>query len=76
MNLEKAKVVQSMIKKLEIENKELSDPKEMNNEINRFFKEVFAKTLLKSLLQVNNFFENILLLVLTQKQGCEKEISE
>ena len=76
MNLEKAKVVQSIIKKLEIENKELSDPKEMNNEINRFFKEVFAKTLLKSLLQVNNFFENILLLVLTQKQGCEKEISE
>ena len=71
-------MVQGIIKKLEIENKEISDPNEINNEINRFFKNLFAKTLQKSLPQVNNFFENIILPVLTQeqKQDCEKEISE
>ena len=77
LNLEKTKTVQCIIKKLQIENKEISDPNEVNNEINRFFKNLFAKTLQKSLPQGNNFFENIILPVLTlkQKQDCEKEIS-
>ena len=63
-------VVQGIIKKLEIENKEISDPNEINNEINRFFKNLFAKTLQK--------FENIILPVLTQeqKQECKKKIFE
>ena len=41
------------------------------------FKNLFAKTLQKSLPQVNKFFENIFLPVLTQeqKQDCEKENS-
>ena len=71
-------MVQGIIKKPEIENKEISDPNELKNEINRFFKNLFSKTLQKSLPQVHNFFENIILPVLTeeQKQDCEKEISE
>ena len=32
-NLEKTKAVQGIIKKLGIENKEISDPNEINNEI-------------------------------------------
>ena len=38
---------------------------------------LFAKTLKKSLSQFKNFFENIILSVLTQeqKQDCKKEIS-
>ena len=36
LNFEKTKAVQGIIKKLEIENKEISDPNEINNEINRF----------------------------------------
>ena len=54
------KAVQSIIKKIEVENKETSDPNEINNEINRFFKKLFAKTLQKSLPKVNNFFYNII----------------
>ena len=71
-------MVQGIIKKLEIQNKKISDPNEINNEINRFFKNLLTKTLQKSLPQVNNFFENIILPVLIQeqKQDCEKEISE
>ena len=43
--LERTKVVQGIIKKHEIENKEISGPNEINNEINRFFKNLIAKTL-------------------------------
>ena len=53
-------------------------PNKINKEINIFFKNLLAKTLQKSLPQVNNLFENIILSVLIQeqKQDCEKEISE
>ena len=40
LNFEKTKAVQGIIKKLEIENKEISDPNEINNEINRFLKKL------------------------------------
>ena len=74
LKLEKAKVVQGAIKKIEIEDKEISDPNEINNEMNRFLKNLFVKTLQKSLPQVNNFLEKIILPVITQeqKQGCKK----
>ena len=55
-NLKNIKAVQGIIKKLQIENKEIHDPNEMNNEINRFLKKLFARTWQKSLPQVNNFF--------------------
>ena len=45
LNLEKTKAVQGIIKKLEIEDKEISDPNEINNKINRFFKNLLPKTL-------------------------------
>ena len=48
LNLEK-KVVQGIITKIEIENKEIRDSNEINNEINRFFKKLFTKTLQRSL---------------------------
>ena len=48
LNLEK-KVVQGIITKIEIENKEISDSNEINNKINRFFKKLFTKTLQRSL---------------------------
>ena len=35
--MEKTKAVQGIIKKLEIENKGVSDPKDINNEINRYY---------------------------------------
>ena len=60
--------LEGIIKNLEIENKEIRDPNEINNEINRFFKSLFARTLQKSLPQVKNFFENIILPVLTQER--------
>ena len=41
----KTKAVEGIIKKLEIENKEISDPNETNGEIDGFFKKLFAKTL-------------------------------
>ena len=46
--------------------------------MNRFFKNLFGKTLQKSVPQFNNLFRNIVLPVLTQeqKQDSEKEISE
>ena len=74
LNLEKAKLVQGAIKKIEIEDKEISDPNEINNEMNRFLKNLFVKTLQKSLPQVNNFLEKIILPVITQeqKQDCKK----
>ena len=46
-NLEKTKAVQGIIKKLEIENKEISDPNELNNGINGFFKKVIRKNFAK-----------------------------
>ena len=78
LNLEKTKPVQGIIKGLEIENKDISDPNEISNEINRFLKNLSAETLQKSLPQVNNFIENIILPALTQKQkqDCKKEISK
>ena len=78
LNLEKTKPVQGIIKGLEIENKDISDPNEISNEINWFFKNLSAETLQKSLPQVNNFIENIVFPALTQeqKQDCKKKISE
>ena len=54
----------------------MSDPNEISNEINRFFKFFFAKTLQKSLTQVNNFSEKFIVLVITQeqKQGQEMKV--
>ena len=73
-NLEKTTAVQGIIKKFEIENKEISYANEIINEINRFLKKVIHKDFAK----VNNFFKNIIFPVLTQeqKQDCEKEISK
>ena len=74
-------MVQGIIKKLEIENKEISDPSSLNNNIIDFVKS-FLRRLCKShylnLIQINNFFGNIILFVLTQeKKGeCEMEIFE
>ena len=42
-------MVQGIIEKIEIENKEISDSNEIKNEINRFFKKLFTKTLQRSL---------------------------
>ena len=71
-------MVQNIFKKIEVENKETSDPNEINNEIDRLFNKLFAKTLQKSLPQVNNFFKNIIFHVLNQeqKQDCKKEFFE
>ena len=56
--MKKEKIIKIFFK-LEIENeKDTSDPNEIKIEINRFFKNLFAKTLLKSLPQINDFFEN------------------
>ena len=54
----------------------MSDPNEISNEINRFFKFFFAKTLQKPLTQVDNFSEKFILLVITQgqKQGQEMKV--
>ena len=54
---------QGIIKKFEIENKQTSDPNEINNEINIFFKKL--KTLQKPILSVNNLLESIILPILT-----------
>ena len=58
--------------------KKIDGSYEINNEINRFFKNLFAKTLRKLLHQVNKLFQNTILPVLIQEQNqdCEKEISE
>ena len=63
-NLEKTKAVQVIIKKPEIENKEIGDPNEISNKTNRFFKK-FEKV-----------FKRFPVLTEQQKQDCEKEISE
>ena len=78
INLEKTKPVQGIIKELEIENKDISDPNKISNEINRFLKNLSINTLQTSLPQVNNFIENMILPVLTQeqKQDWKKGISE
>ena len=78
INLEKTKPVQGIIKELEIENKDISDPNKISNEINRFFKNLSINTLQTSLPQVNNVIENMILPVLTQeqKQDWKKGISE
>ena len=44
-NFENTKAALSIIEKLEIENKGISDLNEKNNEINRFFETLLAKTL-------------------------------
>ena len=46
-NLEKTKAIQGIIKKLEIENKEISDPNQLNNGINGFFKKFIRKDFAK-----------------------------
>ena len=57
------------IEKIEIIEKiEKYNPREITNEINIIFNNLFAKALQKSIPQVNNFFENIIPPVLTQEQ--------
>ena len=41
--------LRNIISKLEIENKEITDPNKIKNEINRFFTNLLAKPLQKSL---------------------------
>ena len=48
-------MVQSINKKIEMKNKEISDPNEIVNEIKRIFKKVICKGFAKSLPQVDNF---------------------
>ena len=69
---------EGITKKLEIENKDISDQNKINQKIHKFFKNVFAKSLQKSLPKVNNSIEKIIVPVLNQeqKQNCEKEISK
>ena len=71
-------MVQGIIKKLEIENKEISDPSSLNNDSLNSYLQRLCKSHYLKLVQVNNFLENIILFVLTQaqKQECEMEIFE
>ena len=46
LNIEKTKAVQGIIKKLEMENKEISDPNEINNEID--FLKTYSQKLCRS----------------------------
>ena len=48
LNLEKTKVTQGTVKKLEINNKEIDNPVEINKELERFFENSFKRKLRKT----------------------------
>ena len=61
LNLEKTKVTQGTVKKLEINNKEIDNPVEINKELERFLENLFKKKLRKMKRAYNEFLRDILL---------------
>ena len=78
LNLEKTKGTQGTVKKLEINNKEIDNPVEINKELERFFENLFERKLRKTKHAYNEFLEDISLPILSQekKKVCDDEINE
>ena len=78
LNLEKTKVTQGTVKKLEINNKEINNPVEINKELERLFENLFKRKLRKMKHAYNGFLRDISqpTLSLEKKKVCDEEISE
>ena len=57
LNLEKTKATQGTVKKLEIDNKEIDNSVEINEELEKFFENLFKRKLRKTKQYTMNFLE-------------------
>ena len=78
LNIEKTKATEGTVKKLDINNKEIDNPVEINKELERFFENLFKRKLRKTKHTCNEFLRDISLPTLSQerKKVCDKVISE
>ena len=74
LNLEKTKATQSTVKKLELNNKEIDNPVEINKELERFFENLYKRKLRKTKHVHNEFLRDISLPTLSQekKEVCDE----
>ena len=69
LNLEKTKGTQDTVKKLEINNKKIDNPVEINNELERIFENLFERKLRKTKHAYNEFLKDISLPILSQEKN-------
>ena len=78
LNLEKQKAINTTVRHLIDDDKDITDLKEINACICKFYKNLFKKNVSKSDLQKKSFLDSIALPNLTSKSFdiCESEITE
>ena len=78
MNLEKQKAINSTVRHLNDDDKDITDLKEINTCICKFYKNLFKKNASKSDSEKKSFLNSIALPNLTSKSFdiCESEITE
>ena len=78
MNLEKRKAINTTVRHLIDDGKDVTDLKEINDCICKFYKNLFKKNVTKSDLEKKSFLDSIALPNLTSKSFdiCESEITE
>ena len=78
LNLEKQRAVNGLLKKVIVNDREISTPLELNREIYEFYQKLFKKSVFKITDKILQFLEVIELPKISNDQFliCEKEISE
>ena len=78
LNLEKQRAVNGLLKKVIVNDREISTPLELNREIYEFYQKLFKKSVFKATDEILQFLEVIEIPKISNDQFliCEKEISE
>ena len=78
LNLEKQRAVNGLLKKIIVNDKEITTPSELNFELYNFYKKLFQKSVFKSADEISQFLESVKLPKITNEDisVCEKDITE
>ena len=73
LNLKKQHAIQSQLRNVNVNEKEIISPEDINNEIYNFYKNLFTEKILTSKEKVDNFLNKISLPKLDNQKACSCE---
>ena len=78
LNLEKQRAVNSLLKKIIVNDNEITGPSKLNFELYTFYQKLFQKSVFKSTNEISQFLEPIQFAKITNEEIsiCEKDITE
>ena len=78
LNLEKERAVNSLLKKIIVNDNEITEPSKLNFELYTFYQKLFQKSVFKSTNEISQFLEPIQFPKITNEEIsiCEKDITE